>query len=446
VVVGATGNVGTSVLTALAGEPRVDSVLGLARRVPAMSFPKTEWGQADVARSPDLAARFAGADAVVHLAWLIQPGRDRETLRAVNVDGSRRVFRAAVDAGVPALVYASSVGTYAPGPKDRAVDESWPATGVESSFYSRHKAEVEDILDRVERETPSLRVVRLRPGLSFKHEAASEIRRLFAGPFLPSSLVRPALIPVVPDDPRLVFQAVHSHDVGDAYRLAVVGDARGAFNVAADPVLDPGELARALSARRVRIPGRALRAGAAVSWRLRLQPSEPGWVDMALNVPVMDCRRAGAVLGWRPKHSSVEALRELIDGIRERAGIDTPPLMPRAGGPLRIRELLTGARQPIAVSRDRLAQAPAGFTAAESGTRFPEVMSMAKDHGSSVKNDKQYEGLRKKGMSKSRAAAISNSPGSSSRGGKKSGGGGGSGGGTKEGQRKGGRKSGSKSS
>jgi hypothetical protein len=47
--------------------------------------------------------------------------------------------------------------------------------------------------------------------------------------------------------------------------------------------------------------------------------------------------------------------------------------------------------------------------------------TMAKDHGSSVKNDKQYEGLRKKGMSKSRAAAISNSPGSSSRGGKSSG-------------------------
>ena len=45
---------------------------------------------------------------------------------------------------------------------------------------------------------------------------------------------------------------------------------------------------------------------------------------------------------------------------------------------------------------------------------------MAKDHGSSVKDDKQYEGLRKKGMSKSRAAAIANSPDSSSKGGKRS--------------------------
>jgi hypothetical protein len=43
---------------------------------------------------------------------------------------------------------------------------------------------------------------------------------------------------------------------------------------------------------------------------------------------------------------------------------------------------------------------------------------MAKDHGPSVKNDKQYEGLRKKGMSKQRAAKIANSMGSSKRGGK----------------------------
>jgi hypothetical protein len=69
---------------------------------------------------------------------------------------------------------------------------------------------------------------------------------------------------------------------------------------------------------------------------------------------------------------------------------------------------------------------------------------MAKDHGSSVKDDKQYEGLRKKGMSKKRAAKIANAPGASKKGGKQQTGG--SGGGTKEGQRKGGRKGGKKSS
>src|SRR5918996_601991 len=255
VVVGASGNVGTSLLRALADEPAVDSVLGLCRRLPEAEFPKTDWREADVARTP-LRPLFQGADAVVHLAWRIQPGRDKETLRAVNVEGSARVFRAAAAARVGTLVYASSVGAYAPGPKDHRVDESWPTTGIPSSFYARHKAEVERLLDAFEGEQERIRVVRLRPGLIFKREAASGIRRLFAGPLLPGALVRRGLIPVVPAAERLVFQAVHSDDVGDAYRLALTTEVAGPFNVAAEPVLDPtglGELQVAPAAVRARL-------------------------------------------------------------------------------------------------------------------------------------------------------------------------------------------------
>src|SRR5581483_3842111 len=177
VVVGASGNVGTSVLRALAAEPEVSAVVGIARRVPRAEFEKTEWAAADITRD-DLVPHFQGADAVVHLAWAIQPSRDLEQLWRINVRGSERVFKAIADAGVSALVYASSVGAYSPGPKDRRVDESWPTGGIASSFYSRHKAETERLLDRFEREQPDIRVVRLRPGLIFKREAATGIRRL----------------------------------------------------------------------------------------------------------------------------------------------------------------------------------------------------------------------------------------------------------------------------
>jgi UDP-glucose 4-epimerase len=342
VVLGASGNVGTSLLRSLAAEPGVESVLGVARRIPERSFPKTEWRQADIARSP-LRPLFQDADAVVHLAWLIQPGRDKQQLHEVNVEGSERVFSAAAVARVPALVYASSVGAYAPGPKDRSVDESWPTTGIQSSFYSRHKAEVERLLDRFEDEHPGTRVVRLRPGLIFKREAASAIRRLFAGPLLPNFLVQRRLIPVVPAHDRLIFQAVHSYDVGEAYRLAVIdADARGPYNVAADPVLDPKELARALGARPVPVPRGLLRGGAALAYRLRLQPSEPGWVDMAFSAPVMDTTRARTELGWQPERSSTDALMDLLEGICEGAGLDTPPLEPGGSGSLRVREFASG--------------------------------------------------------------------------------------------------------
>ncbi|TML03323.1 MAG: NAD-dependent epimerase/dehydratase family protein [Actinobacteria bacterium] len=344
VVIGASGNVGTSLLEALAREERVREVVGVARRVPEARFAKASWRTADIADpNTDLAGLMRGADCVVHLAWLIQPSRDESQTHAVNVEGSQRVFDAAALAGVPSLVYASSIGAYAPGPKDRAVDESWPTTGIAGSFYARHKAAVERILDSFEAVHPEMRVVRLRPGLIFKRAAATGIRRLFAGPLLPSALVRRELIPFVPRHPRLVFQAVHSLDVGEAYRLAIVrDDARGAYNVAADPVLDPDELGRILGARPVRVPASLLRLGADVSWRLHLQPTSPGWVDMALAIPVMDTTRIRTELGWSPRHTAADALLELLDGIREGAGERTPPLSPETTAPARVREVLTG--------------------------------------------------------------------------------------------------------
>jgi UDP-glucose 4-epimerase len=341
VVVGATGNVGTSLLRALSADASVDEIVGVARRRPQVSYPRTTWLCADVVHD-DLVTAFRGADAVVHLAWLIQPSRDRATTRSVNVDGSRRVFDACAAAGVPALVYASSVGAYSPGPKDRAVDESWPTEGIRTSFYSRDKADVERLLDDVEAAHPDMRVVRLRPGLIFKGEAASGIRRLFAGPLLPTPLLRRRLIPIVPAMERLRFQAVHSFDVGAAYHLALTRDVRGAFNIAAEPVLDPDELARLLGARPVPVPPRVLRTAVDAAWKLRLQPTPPGWLDLALGVPIMDTTRAREELGWTPTRTAGEALLELIEAMRRGDGLPTAPLEPGGAGPLRVREFLTG--------------------------------------------------------------------------------------------------------
>lgn len=341
VVTGASGNVGTSLLAALAHEERVTEIVGIARRLPAMSFAKTVWRRADIADA-DLDSLFDGAGAVVHLAWLIQPSRDERVTHRVNVHGSQRVFDAVARAQVPVLVYASSIGAYAPGPSGRAVDESWPTTGVPSSFYSRHKAQTERMLDRFEREHPEVRVVRLRPALIFKRSAASEIRRLFIGPFLPSPLVHPERLPVVPLPRGLRTQAVHSLDAGEAYRLALVNDVRGAFNIAAEPVLDARTIGRMLGARTVEISPRVLRAAAAATWRLHLQPTSPGWLDMGMQLPLIDTSRARSELGWTPRHGAQDTVTELIEGLRERAGMPTPPLDPAVGGPFRWRELRTG--------------------------------------------------------------------------------------------------------
>jgi UDP-glucose 4-epimerase len=348
VVTGATGNVGTSVVRALAGDERVSEIVGLARRRPRLVIPRTTWVTADVVTAP-LAELFRGADAVIHLAWLIQPSRDAAALEAVNVTGTQRVFEAAAEAHVGALVHASSVGAYSPAPEGRVVDESWPTGGTPTSFYARHKAAAESALDAVEAAHPELRAVRLRPALIFKREAASGIRRLFAGPLLPSRLVQPRLLPLLPIPAGLRVQAVHADDVGEAYRLAVTDErARGAYNVAAEPVLDAAALGRTLEARPLNVPVRAVRAAADLTWRLRLQPTPAGWLDMGMGVPLLDAGRIRRELGWEPRHSADAALLELLAGIRESAGAPTPPLDPHAGGVLRWRELASavGGRNP----------------------------------------------------------------------------------------------------
>jgi nucleoside-diphosphate-sugar epimerase len=121
-----------------------------------------------------------------------------------------------------------------------------------------------------------------------------------------------------------------------------VGDDRGAFNIAAEPILDGDELGRLLDARPVSVPAAVLRAGAAAAFHLRITPTPAGWVDMALAVPLMDTARARDMLGWVPRHGAGDALLELLDGIRTGAGLPTPTLEPGAGIGSRAREVLSG--------------------------------------------------------------------------------------------------------
>jgi nucleoside-diphosphate-sugar epimerase len=339
VITGATGNVGSSTVEALAADAAVTSVLGLARRVPELEVPKAEWVEADVTTT-DLVPLFRDADVVVHLAWAFQPTHDSAATWRTNVLGSGRVFEAVAAAGVPSLVYGSSVGAYSPGPKDRAVDETWPTDGWPGASYTREKAYVERLLDVFEAKHANCRVVRLRPGFIFKREAAQEQRRIFGGPLMPNVDAR--LLPIVPDIPGLRFQVLTTEDAAEAYRLATLGQARGVFNIAADPVIGTPELAELLGARPVRVPATVVRTAVAAGWRLNLLPASPDLFDAVLRLPIMDSARARDELGWAPRHDAIEALQEFLIGLRDDGGMPTPPLASRPVG--RIREFLTGRR------------------------------------------------------------------------------------------------------
>lgn len=339
-VTGATSNVGTSVVPALVADDRITEIVALARRLPDLPLDKVRWVAADIA-ADDLTQHMAGVDSVVHLAWAMQPSRDEAEQWRTNITGTRRVLDAAAAAGVASVVAASSVGAYSPGPKDDPVDESWPTEGVPTSSYSRQKAYNERIFDAFEAGNPAIRLVRLRPGLIFKSANAHRARQLFIGPFIPPLVLR-QLLRVLPASPDLVVQVVAADDVAQAFRLAVVGDASGAFNLAADPVLDPPTYTRALGAVGLPLSTTLLKAAANLTWHLRLHPADPGWIDLAASAPVMDTSRAREVLGWEPGVRADDVLADFVDGLGREESFPTPPMTRATSGALRVRELLSG--------------------------------------------------------------------------------------------------------
>jgi nucleoside-diphosphate-sugar epimerase len=326
VITGASGNIGTALLRRLAQTDH--DLIGVSRRKPPEVDPyqHARWVQLDIA-APDAPARLAevcqGVDAVVHLAWLIQPSRDRELLRRVNQEGTRAVARAVEQAGVPHLVHMSSIGTYAPAAQTW-VDESWPATGVASSSYSVDKAAAEAIVRRVD-----AAVACVRPSLVLQPDAASEISRYFLGRLVPVSLLHPALFRVTPWPRELAIQFVHADDVAEALALILDRRTSGPVNLAADPVMDRQQAKRSFGGVGPALPLKALRVAADLSWRAHLQPTDAGWIDLAASVPLLETTRAREGLGWKPVHRGDETLLSLLAAMRRRQGGAGALLYPR---------------------------------------------------------------------------------------------------------------------
>ena len=115
-------------------------------------------------------------------------------------------------------------------------------------------------------------------------------------------------------------------------QLALRHQVRGAFNLAADPPVDAQVLGRLLGARPVHLPRTAARSAIAAAWGLHLLPASPHLFDAVLRLPLMDCSRAGAELGWQPERTATEVLQEFLQGLQHGDGAETEPLKARKVG------------------------------------------------------------------------------------------------------------------
>jgi nucleoside-diphosphate-sugar epimerase len=340
-VTGATGNLGTALLRRLtAPSTGVAEVRGLSRRRPPEVAPydRVRWFTADLSTAdsePTLAEFLAGADAVVHLAWAIQPGREPERLRQVNVEGTRRVAEAAKAAGIGHVVHLSSLGAYTAAAVGQRVTEDWPTTGIPTSQYSRDKADAERVVREVIGRAGEAVLTVVRPTLVLQPEASSEIGRYFLGPLLfglarltPGVVARYVPLPL----PPLAVSFVHADDVADALERIVDRRAPGAFNLAAEPLLDASGIARTLGVRRVPVPAVVLRTALSAAFAAHVVPTEPGWLDMGLRAPALDTTRARRLLDWTPFHRGDEVLQQFVAALGRGEGGSGSLLHP-AGGP-----------------------------------------------------------------------------------------------------------------
>jgi nucleoside-diphosphate-sugar epimerase len=263
-----------------------------------------------------------GADVVVHLAFIIQAGADTH---AINIEGSRNVFDAAVAAGAQRLVYTSSVAAYGfhednPEP----LTEDVPPRGSERHPYSAQKAEVEEVLWRVV-EGAQIDTYVLRPCIVAGPDAPvliDSIPYMRIGEKLPRALRElfdqvPILKPVLPD-PGVPFQLVHHDDVAAALTAAVLGHgAPGVYNLAAPGQLTMADIAAELGYYAVPVPDLAVDIAAEIVARLPFLPNEAQWIEAARIPVLMDCSRAHSELGWAPQHDARETLHEMVEAARE---------------------------------------------------------------------------------------------------------------------------------
>lgn len=328
VVTGATGTFGRALVPLLEADDRVGDVVGLARRavpVDELGWTTATMRSADVRDPASLTAAFEGADVVVHLAFLVTGASSREVTTAVNVEGTLNVVRAAAEAGVQRVVYASSAAAYGFFDDNPiGIREDWPTRPDRRFFYAQEKAELEQLLHDELAEHPGLELYLLRPPIVLGPHAVGTKNPLppLVQPFVrvagraAGTLQRFLPFPVPVPMPALPLQFVHEDDVADALLRCVVGAGPpGAYNIAGGGVLTLHDVARELGLLPVPVPldaAQRLASALAAVPTPSVLPPITGWVETLSHPAVVDTTKAERELGWTPRWSGLDALRSMV--------------------------------------------------------------------------------------------------------------------------------------
>jgi UDP-glucose 4-epimerase len=321
-VTGPTGDLGIAVVETLERSRRVKKIVGMARREfdPAsQGWRKTEYRQGDVRDKRSVRDAVRDANVVVHLAFAIIG--EGSLAEEINVDGSRQVFEAAIEAGAERICYASSVAAYGfHSDNPEWLTEDILPHGTREHYYSQQKAEVEGTLAHLLLRTERTHAWVFRPCIVAGPRAQAlleEMPYVRLSESLPHAVTRllesvPALKPVIPD-PGIRFQFVHEDDVAAAFAAGVLGKGPpGPYNLAGQGTATMSDVAKALDWYAVPVPELAVDATAEMLSRAPALPEAFAWIHTVRRPVLMRTDRARKELGWRPQHTTKQTLRELV--------------------------------------------------------------------------------------------------------------------------------------
>lgn len=298
-VTGAAGAIGGRLVARLTGLDAVEVVVALDIRPVTPPSPKVSAYRRDITEPAADLLRDHRVDTVVHLAWVLRPGRDREAVRRANVGGTARVLEACAAAGVRNVVFLSSTTVYgAHADNPQALSEDAPVRPVRGFHYAEDKAAAERLLERHRLDHPATTVAVLRGCVVMGPTSAN---------FITEALAKSLLVGVRGEDPRMQF--LHEDDLEDALLGFLEAPRDGTYNIAGEGTVRYSDLARTAGRRLLWLPAALVYPVVQATWALRLQNDSPACgVDMVRWSWVASTERLRRETGWRPRYTSREAI------------------------------------------------------------------------------------------------------------------------------------------
>ena len=298
-ITGGSGYIGSRLVDLLSRRDDTEEIVICDVAAPRDYQPKTRFEHVDVRDRDGVRAvlEAAGADVLVHLAFIMNPAHDEHLMYDVDVNGTHNVLEAAGAAGTPQVLVTSSAAAYGAFPDNPVpLSEDHPVRGVAGFSYARDKTEADRICQLWAARYPDRLMTIVRPCIVFGPNVHNYLVRLWTKQ------------PVVFDVGHLdnPVQFVHEEDVVDALSGLLLGRHAGAFNVAGDGLMTLRECAQVIDTPIRRLPLRAYRVLAKVTWDLRLSESPPGGIDFGLYPWIVSTEKLKRTLDWTPRHTSRE--------------------------------------------------------------------------------------------------------------------------------------------